>query len=1589
MACARGAKDGVLGNSGLGNGGDLQGPEDEASRSILVSHIPEGVNRDKLEIHFMRASNGGSEIETVTMVTDTEAKITYLDGTAVERVLERPHVLNGVEVKVQKWTPPEDNTKQLSATAEGASRSILVSHIPEGVNRDKLEIHFMRASNGGADIESVTMVTDTEAKITYLDGTAVERVLERPHVLNGVEVKVQKWTPPEDNTKKVKQAIRSILVSNIPKGVNRDKLEIHFMKSCNGGGEIESITMVTDTVAVITYQDSAAVKTVLDKQHVLNGKQLTVEEEEDPEVFDEVHATVDPKVAHLIPQDLIDKVKKETGIKWEKDVVKGTYKQVADAQQLLQQYLEQHCKQMLESTNGSTTTTHKESKTANNKEQTPNDHPKGTKAVKRNFKVTALDDESPAYADMDPQSTRMKPPDEAEVHLNPNTVKDRGDYKKGQERDGEMPPGHMARYQDASGSLESDNIFEEENNKDSSSQEENTEEGHKEHDEATGREEDGQHPQQTGEQVEDAAKSSSSSNGPQKADMLILASGTSNKEGSLRGSAGKDEDMEATTAAEEPEKMETEESHAPPCPLSDNDEPMLSDNDEPQTPTSSNSSPPENPREDKPANPQNDVANNDAGREEDERHTQEGQQVEDANKGSPVYEGASFTSDDKQKEKRLQMASGTSNGEGSPTGSENLEASVAAEMENGNKMETEDAPDSVHADSPSQPPSENGEPMLSDKNGPQSSTSINTSPDISDGDGSSRVNAGRHVATTAAEKPENTQVAPNSDNNEQLSSGNDDPQTQTSKNSRPPKEHRKDVPSNTDVANNDVQVPGDQSITRGIQPKFAAPVEEDEDDRRPTHNHDTSPNDPTTTDTGSQGDELPDNNDAEAPQSQGSKIQKKAFYKENLGKNSMQVSHLSSGATGTTGNLPTGKEHKAGSASSTGSSQEDGSPFEVFVDPDILTYIRHKYHAKITDIGKRYKSVFNTSTDNTKAYFVPSSFVGTNPEPEKAIDEFTTLYQQVFHKITCENFNVVQYNLSSTLLLDGLRKVRQLHPEVLTKATDNDTTVMFIGEPEKIRAARTSFCGLMGISISRNSRRRGNRPPTSTESVGGSTDAPKGAKGGENSPEPVLLYTYTFKQGVEVKVAHGNITTLKVDAIVNAADAQLKHGGGVAKAIVEAGGYIIQEESTEKMKTRGWLKPTETEITGAGSLPCKNVIHAHGPKWQANEAKECTKMLTQTCINILQAAEGLQAESVAIPAISSGKYGMPKKDCAQALLSGVLQYIFTKRTPSCSLRTIWFIDMTEDTIQVLADVFATKISVIQSPSGYGKVKCNPAVRQSDGASPLPQVSNPPQGKTYASATAAGVGKTNPVSPAAGHAHRNDSSQVAALIAPGNVPGCAQQVWQMSNRATSAGGADSGRTSSGPPTSGKEMCPICLSVPTRPSFLPCKDQGCKAVFCKKCLDKAMETKSCCPVCNAVVGKLTGNQPEGKMKVSYNKKMTLSGYKHTEVIVIDYVFKDGTQGPQHPNPGKPYKGTCRTAYLPRNTDGEKVLSLLKQAFNQRLTFTIGTSATTGQSDTVVWNDIHHKTRTYGGVSMHGYPDPGYLKRVTEELAAKGIK
>lgn len=146
---------------------------------------------------------------------------------------------------------------------------------------------------------------------------------------------------------------------------------------------------------------------------------------------------------------------------------------------------------------------------------------------------------------------------------------------------------------------------------------------------------------------------------------------------------------------------------------------------------------------------------------------------------------------------------------------------------------------------------------------------------------------------------------------------------------------------------------------------------------------------------------------------------------------------------------------------------------------------------------------------------------------------------------------------------------------------------------------------------------------------------------------------------------------------------------------------------------------------------------------------------------------------------------------------------------------------------------------------------------------------------------------------------------------------------------------------------------------------------------------------CPSCKTIYGEKTGTQPKGKMEI-YSVAQSLPGHPDCGTIQIIYSIPPGIQGPEHPNPGQPYtcRGFPRFCFLPDNDKGRKVLELLKVAWMRRLIFTVGTSSTTGEPDTVVWNGIHHKTEMMSNLSGHGYPDPNYLDNVLSELASQGV-
>jgi len=134
-----------------------------------------------------------------------------------------------------------------------------------------------------------------------------------------------------------------------------------------------------------------------------------------------------------------------------------------------------------------------------------------------------------------------------------------------------------------------------------------------------------------------------------------------------------------------------------------------------------------------------------------------------------------------------------------------------------------------------------------------------------------------------------------------------------------------------------------------------------------------------------------------------------------------------------------------------------------------------------------------------------------------------------------------------------------------------------------------------------------------------------------------------------LRLVKGDITERNVDAIINAANSYLKHGGGVAAAIVRKGGTIIQEESDKIVAGRdGSLVPVGSAvITTAGKLPCKAVIHTVGPRM--GEGNEDYKLRAAVKSSLLLASEN-GFRSISMPAISSGIFGFPKDRCAKILV---------------------------------------------------------------------------------------------------------------------------------------------------------------------------------------------------------------------------------------------------------------------------------------------------------------------------------------------------
>lgn len=178
-----------------------------------------------------------------------------------------------------------------------------------------------------------------------------------------------------------------------------------------------------------------------------------------------------------------------------------------------------------------------------------------------------------------------------------------------------------------------------------------------------------------------------------------------------------------------------------------------------------------------------------------------------------------------------------------------------------------------------------------------------------------------------------------------------------------------------------------------------------------------------------------------------------------------------------------------------------------------------------------------------------------------------------------------------------------------------------------------------------------------------------------------VLASTTREDGRRIVSVCGDITKESVDAVVNAANTRLSHGGGVAGAISVAGGPSIQIESNR-------IRPVPTgsaKATAAGNLPASHVIHAVGPIWRGGDADE-EALLASAVRSALDVAAELNVASISIPAIASGIYGFPLERAVEIIHGTVMTWL--DQHPDASLREVRFCNIQQE----VAQLFTAKLS---------------------------------------------------------------------------------------------------------------------------------------------------------------------------------------------------------------------------------------------------------------------------------------------------------
>ena len=371
------------------------------------------------------------------------------------------------------------------------------------------------------------------------------------------------------------------------------------------------------------------------------------------------------------------------------------------------------------------------------------------------------------------------------------------------------------------------------------------------------------------------------------------------------------------------------------------------------------------------------------------------------------------------------------------------------------------------------------------------------------------------------------------------------------------------------------------------------------------------------------------------------------------------------------------------------------------VQPQFMTLLKLVCNDNLQEIEEKF-CVQIECDENTSKVLITSKNTSVQDHFQKGCDAFIDLYQKFVPNIGREEVGLPK-GADTACIQRAITTTEAINAMVCEK---REKTLVVYAEKKSIKSLVQSLKEELDLTNDQSSKRT-KRDQDSTR---------RGARDTSQQGQHHVL-----NNEVNLSLYQGDITDERVDAIVNAANDWLQHGGGVAAAIVRKGGRQIQDESDRITRQYGPLNVGCATYTSAGKLACRYVIHTVGPEWRKHGKENSKYFLRQACIESLHiAALQLQLSSIALTAISSGIFGMPKDICAEVMFAAIEEFSSSVDAEFSTLRDVRIVIIDKPTLSVFQEEFVKRYVTHEASAEAMSTKG----RSSDGqetTSPLPNL----------------------------------------------------------------------------------------------------------------------------------------------------------------------------------------------------------------------------------------------------------------------------